>query len=244
MSKTIFSVFITTLVLIYGCAAKESGVKKDSKITKSNTKKMMMFQSVSADKATILQKGKNSNYCVICGMTLPMFYKTNHAATVDGKVHQYCSIHCLANEMMQGKNISDIKVVDTNSLKFIDAKKAYYVIGSDKKGTMSPVSKYAFATKEAAVAFAKNNGGKVGTFEDALNAAKKDFSPQMMQKMKNKKMMMAKKGEMIFKQKCKKTDLPKFNSVAEAKGYITHNGICEGLKGKPLQMVGIYLLNR
>ena len=141
-------------------------------------------------------------------------------------------------------DLKDIKVVDTNSLKFIDAKTAHYVIGSDKKGTMSMVSKYAFSNKTDAKAFAKENGGTVGTFEDAIKVTKKDFSPSLMEKMKAKKAMMAKKGGMFFSKNCKQTTLPKFNSVAEAKSFVVENKLCGEIKAKPLQMVGIYLFRK
>jgi len=206
---------------------------------------MMMFQSVPADKATILQEGKNKMYCPACGMTLPMFYKTNHAGTIDGHTKQYCSIHCAVMvKDLKNMDLKDIKVVDTKSLKFIDAKTAHYVIGSNKKGTMSMVSKYAFANKADAEAFAKENGGTVGTFEDAWAAAKKDFSPAMMEKMKAKKAMMAKKGGEIFTKRCKGENIPKFNSVADAKSFVIEKGICGDIKGKPLQMIGIYLFTK
>lgn len=134
-----------------------------------------MFQSVGADKAIILQKGENSKSCSQCGMKLPMFYKTNHAATDSkGQTKQYCSIHCMVDHK-HNENTTNEKVVDTNTLKFIDAKTAYYVIGSNKKATMSRVSKYAFSTKEAAEAFAKENGGKITNFKNAVDIAKKDF---------------------------------------------------------------------
>ena len=41
----------------------------------------MMFQSVEADKATLLQKGNAKEYCPNCGMHLPKYYKTSHAVT-------------------------------------------------------------------------------------------------------------------------------------------------------------------
>ena len=204
--------------------------------------KHKMFQSVPFDKATILQKGESKYYCTECGMTLPMFYKTNHAATVDGKVKQFCSMHCLAKVALENKDIKDIKVVDVKSLKFIDAKKATYVVGSRKKGTMSKISKYAFASKEDAKAFAKKFGGKVMSFDEAFALAKKDFENE--QKMISKKQAkMASKGEMMYKKFCKKTD-KKFASVAQAKAYIKQSGICGDIKGKKLQAIGIYLNRR
>ncbi|MCH9814624.1 MAG: nitrous oxide reductase accessory protein NosL [Epsilonproteobacteria bacterium] len=205
----------------------------------------MMYQSVPAEKAIILQEGKNRHYCPTCGMTLPMFYRTNHAATVDGKAKQYCSIHCAVEEKdLKSMDLKEIKAVDAKSLKFIDAVTAHYVIGSGKKGTMSMVSKYAFADKIDAKAFAKENGGTVAGFKEAWAAAKKDFSPAMIEKMKAKKALMAQKGAKAYKMKCKQTPLPTFHSIAEAKAYIVENNFCPEVKGKPLQAIGIYLLTK
>ncbi|KYJ86144.1 nitrous oxide reductase accessory protein NosL [Sulfurovum riftiae] len=206
-------------------------------------KKMMkMFQAVPRGQATLLQEGKAKAFCPQCGMTLPMFYKTNHAATVDGKVKQYCSMHCLVEDMQNGAKPTDIKVVDVESLKFIDASKAFYVVGSSKKGTMTMVSKYAFASKEAAEAFAKANGGRVTDFAGAMAEAKKDFAKES-EMLSKKQAMMAQKGEMIYGKMCQKTD-KKFSTVAEAKAFIIDSGLCQGLKGKQLQAVGLYLKNR
>ncbi|MGC9350642.1 MAG: nitrous oxide reductase accessory protein NosL, partial [Sulfurovum sp.] len=78
-------------------------------------------------------------YCIVCGMHLPTFYKTNHAATTkDNHIRQYCSLHCFVydNEINE-KDLYDVKVVDVTSLKFISAQSAYYVVGSMKEGTMT-----------------------------------------------------------------------------------------------------------
>ena len=197
------------------------------------------FRAVPMDKAQILQDGKAKIFCPKCGMTLPMFYRTNHSAKVDGKVEQFCSIHCLVDEMSSGKKMSDIQVVDNSSLKFIPAKTAWYVVGSSKPATMSKVSKYAFAKEADAKEFAKKFGGKVVKFSDVLAMAKKSFEKES--KMISKKQaMMAQKGKMILEKRCQKIDR-KFATTAEAKAYIKEKNLCKGLKGKPLQAVGIYL---
>jgi len=204
-------------------------------------KHMKMFQSVPMKKATILQDGKAKVYCVKCGMTLPMFYKTNHAAIVDGKVKQFCSLHCLVEEGLKHK-LKDIKVVDVTSLKFTDAKNATYVVGSSVKGTMTMKSKYAFANKADAQKFAKKFGGEVVSFDKAYAIASKAFAKE--KKMISKKQaIMAKKGMMMYNKMCKKTDL-KFSSTADAKAYLKVSGICGNIKGKKLQAIGIYLGRR
>jgi len=137
----------------------------------------VMFQSVPPNKAILLKKDGDRNSCSVCGMKLPMFYKTNHAATTkDNEQHQYCSIHCLVDEkIIHKKKLDNIKVVDTNSLKFIDANDAYYVVGSHKKGTMSSVSKYAFSSQKDAKEFIKKFDGRVVRFDEVEKIALYDF---------------------------------------------------------------------
>ncbi len=201
---------------------------------------MKMFQSVSRDKSVILQKGDAKMFCVKCGMSLPMFFKTNHAADVNDKTRQYCSLHCVVEDKEIDKNdLKNIQVVDVQTLKFIPVEKAYYVVGSDVKGTMTMTSKYAFGTKEGALKFVKEHGGKIMRFDEAYEAAKKDFECDCVVISKKKKKMI-KKGEMIYKKRCKSTE-KKFDSTAEAKAFIVKNGLCEGLNPKQLQAVGLYL---
>jgi len=203
-------------------------------------KKMMkMFQSVPKDKATILQSGDAKLFCPECGMSLPMFYKTNYSATVDSKVKQYCSMHCLVDDMKSGAKPTDVKVVDLHSLKFIDATKAFYVVGSNKKGTMSMVSKYAFASKANADSFVQKHSGKVVRYDEALKSAEGDFEKDGTMIAK-KQDMMASKGEMIYNKKCQKIDT-KFKTTAAAKAFIVANKSCEGLNAKQLQAVGLHL---
>jgi nitrous oxide reductase accessory protein NosL len=200
------------------------------------------YRMVPMDQAELLQSGNAKMFCPKCGMTLPMFYRTNHAATVDGKVEQFCSMHCLVEEMNSGKKVSDIKVVDNSTLKFIPAQKAWYVVGSSKPATMSKVSKYAFGSKEAAEKFASENGGKVMNFADTLALAKKAYEKEAAMIAK-KQAMMAQKGKAIYEKMCQKID-GKFQSAAEAKAYIATHNSCPGVKGKMLQAVGLYLKSR
>jgi len=199
-----------------------------------------MFQSVSMDKVQLKQTGNEKKFCPVCGMNLPMFYKTNHIAVVDGKVKQYCSLHCLVEDKeLNHKVLKNIQVVDVNSLDFIDVKKAYYVVASKKKGTMSMVSKYAFATQKEAKDFAKKFGGRVMDFTQAYAEAKKDFVNDSRMIAKKQKMMV-KKGAMVYKKMCKPTEQT-FTSVAQAKGYISAHKLCGHLNAKQLQALGLYL---
>ena len=211
---------------------------------KANSGKKMptRFQAVSPDKAVILQEGENKMFCPKCGMTLPMFYKTNHAAHVDGKSQQFCSIHCLAEAMADGGKVTGIKVVDNTTLEFIDVIKSWYVVGSSKPGTMSMTSKYAFGKKDNAEKFAKEHGGKVMTFYALIDSVKSTLAQEsaMVQK---KQAMMAQKGQMIYNEMCTPFDV-NFTSTAEAKTYLTTQKPCGEIKGNHLQAIGLYLNSR
>jgi len=211
---------------------------------KANSGKKMptRFQSVSPDKAVILQEGENKMYCPKCGMTLPMFYKTNHAAQVDGNRKQYCSIHCLAEAMADGGKVTGVKVVDNSTLEFIDVINSWYVVGSSKPGTMTMTSKYAFGKKDNAEKFSKEHGGKVINFYTLLDSLKKTLAQEsaMVQK---KQAMMAQKGEMMYQNMCTPFDT-NFTSTAEAKTYLTTQKPCGEIKGAQLQAIGLYLNSR
>ena len=158
---------IVAALLFVGCTDSSTAIPKSSKAR---------FQTVPAGQATLVQIGKNRESCVICGMNLPTFYKTSHTAeTKAGTKRQYCSLHCVVEDNEINKtDLVNVKVVDTNSLKFISVYKAFYVVGSSKPGTMTRTSKYAFGKKSEAEAFAKAFGGKVMNFKDTYTASMKD----------------------------------------------------------------------
>ena len=165
---TFFTALLTALLFV-GCAGSTTAVKSDMKKTR--------FQSVPIEKMTLLQEGENKESCAICGMHLPTFYKTSHVSDTKHDVRQYCSLHCVVDDNELNKtDLENLRVVDTNSLKYIPATDAFYVVGSSKPGTMSRVSKYAFSTKQEADNFAKDFGGEVMKFYDAYNEAAKDFT--------------------------------------------------------------------
>ena len=208
-----------------------------------NKKMMKKFQSVPVSKATMVQDGDAKMFCPSCGMTLPMFYRTNHAATDKGHSKQYCSLHCLSEDKIKnGADLKDMKVVDNKTLKFIDVQSATYVVGSSKKGTMTMKSKYAFAKKADAQKFADKFGGEVLDFDGAYNVASKGLDKEM-QMIGKKQAMMAQKGEMMYNKMCKKTER-KFKSTANAKAFVKSSKICGEMKGKKLQAVGLYLGRR
>jgi len=244
MKKIVTILFVlATMSLSAVAETKHEGFKNPAEVKAQSGKVMpKMFQSVPKDKAVIMQEGGTKDFCPLCGMTLHMYYKTNHAAKVDGKTKQYCSLHCVVEDTHKGSKLTDIQVVDTQELKFIDADKAFYVVGSDIKGTMTGVSKYAFGSQEDAETFAKQHGGKVVRYEEAYKAEEADFDKDSKMVASNREAMMQ-AGSVIYGKKCQKID-QKFATVAEAKAYIMSNKSCGDIDPKELQAVGLFLKNR
>jgi YHS domain-containing protein len=204
---------------------------------------MKNFRSVPADKVQLLQKGKGKNFCPVCGMTLPVFYKTNHAAKHNGKDHQYCSIHCLAEDAeVNGKKLDSFKAVDNVTLKFADSKSLYFVVGSNKPGTMSVVSKYGFSKKEAAQKFAQEFGGEIMSFKEVYALTKERLDKDI-QATKKRQAKAAKKGKIIYSKMCKQTT-QRFKNPSDAKTFLMSEKLCGKLKGKPLQQVALFLAGK
>jgi nitrous oxide reductase accessory protein NosL len=194
-----------------------------------------MFSKVASDEPTLIQEGAKKHWCPVCGMSLKKFYKTSH--TRDKK--QFCSMRCLA---VDATSVDNIKVVDAKTEKLIDAKSAFYVVESDISGTMSEVSKIAFATEADAKAFAKEYDGEVTTFANAFAMAQKSLASDIAMVMKKKQKKMYPMGKKLFAKKCQQDiKLAKFGQINELKSAIKNDKLCNSLKGMHLQAVTLYL---
>ena len=202
-------------------------------------------KSAQTQNAKIIQKGKSKAWCSVCGMNLKMFYKTNHAVKLkNGTTKQYCSIRCLAADEKNIKNnIKKIFVVDAKTENFINAKKAFYVIGSRVPGTMAKVSKIAFAKKEDALSFKKKYfGKKILDFNAAYKLAKEQLKADNKMMMKKKEMKIYPKGKKLFnKLFAGKFELPKVKTIGQLKAALKQNEKCKKLNEKQLQMLAVYL---
>jgi len=78
-------------------------------------------------------------WCGLCAMDLQKFRLTKYILTMaDGSQKYTCSIHCAA--IILGKQkVKDVKVADYLTGDMIDARTAFYLVGSDIKGVMSKV---------------------------------------------------------------------------------------------------------
>jgi nitrous oxide reductase accessory protein NosL len=119
--------------------------------------------------------------CQICGMDRTAFARSRMLIIYnDGATVGLCSLQCATEEMNKnkGRQIKSLLVADYNTTTLIDARTATWVIGGKKAGVMTAVAKWAFANKDDAMAFVKENGGRVATFDEALKAASEEAGAQ------------------------------------------------------------------
>jgi nitrous oxide reductase accessory protein NosL len=149
-------------------------------------------------------QAEEQKWCPLCSMNLKMFWKTSHWLTLsDGKRTGYCSIHC-ASKIYQKRPtyIDRWEVADYDMKTLIDARRAYFLIGSDLPGTMTPVSKLAFASLNVAKSYQKEHGGGIGSLDDALTRAIEGRGEDMALIKKRKAKMAAMGKKMAGKHGC------------------------------------------
>ena len=200
------------------------------------------FTKMATAKPILVQEGAKKQWCSVCGMNLKMFYKTSHIAQIQShKKHQYCSMRCLVVDMKEHK-LKDIKVVDAKSEKIIDADKAFYLLGSKIRGTMSKKSKLAFEHESDAKEFQKTYKGKLLSFNEALKNAKESLSSDMAMVTRKKEKKMYPMGKKIFEKRCEsEIDLNTYGAINELKEAITDKKLCKSLNQKHLQALALYL---
>jgi nitrous oxide reductase accessory protein NosL len=122
---------------------------------------------------------ENPKRCKQCGMDRTVFARSRMLiAYADGTTAGVCSIHCAAAELRQnsGKQVKSIMVADYPTKGLTDAKTATWVIGGSEKGIMTAVPKWAFANREEALQFVKENGGEIASFDQAMKAAEGELN--------------------------------------------------------------------
>ena len=127
--------------------------------------------------AVAADKVENPQSCRQCGMDRDFFAHSRMLiAYADGTTVGECSINCAAIEMKQnaGRQVKSIMVGDYITKKLIDARKAIWVVGGRKSGVMTSEAKWAFAGKDAAEKFVKEYGGRITSFDEALDLAIKE----------------------------------------------------------------------
>lgn len=117
--------------------------------------------------------------CKQCGMNRTAFSHSRMMMTYeDGSFVGTCSLNCVVSEMKSSleKKIVRVQVADYQSHKLIDAGSALWIIGGAKKGVMTRVPKWAFATRQAGEQFVREHGGRFVSYEEALLAAEQEHA--------------------------------------------------------------------
>ncbi len=125
-----------------------------------------------------LEDVKQSPSCRYCGMDRERFGHTRMTIRYDdGSTVGTCSLHCAAVDVAVSidKTPEAIRVADVETKELVDAEKAAWVVGGEKPGVMTRRAKWAFADRARAEAHAREHGGSVVGFDEAMKSAYEDM---------------------------------------------------------------------
>lgn len=139
--------------------------------------------------------------CVICNMDRRKFHYARHLLHYgDGTAQGTCSVHCAAECMLRERRrgFRTIYAPDYMSTAepkaLVEAASATYLIGSDLRGVMTPVSKVAFASREAALQAQLTYGGEIGSFATAIAASFDETANSLVRRYANDRERLLRKG--------------------------------------------------
>ena len=133
--------------------------------------------------------------CPNCGMVRAMWARTWFTFESSSGKTQACSLHCLADMARKsGQTPGQVRVARyLEPDRMVFASKAFFVVGSTARGTMTMQSKPAFATRNKAEEFVRRCGGKIIDFDGALAVAAKTLTGENQTINKNR----MKKGKIV-----------------------------------------------
>ncbi|MFH7319947.1 nitrous oxide reductase accessory protein NosL [Desulfurivibrio sp. D14AmB] len=116
--------------------------------------------------------------CPYCGMDRRRWHHSRHLIHYeDLLVDATCSLGCAALSLALNIDRGPMAIyaadfgAEEEVKPLVEVEQAVYLIGSDLPGTMSRVSKMAFAAREKAEEIRRQRGGELGDFEAALRRA-------------------------------------------------------------------------
>ncbi len=136
--------------------------------------------------------------CKYCGMDREKFAHSRMLIEYDdGTQVGTCSLHCAAIDLALNldKTPKLLWVGDYSTKTLINAEKAVWVIGGAKPGVMTKRAKWAFAQREEAEKFVKENGGTMADFDGALKTAYEDIAEDTKMIRERRRMMRQKMME-------------------------------------------------
>jgi len=121
---------------------------------------------------------ESGDECHLCGMLIGGFPgpKGESYLRRDPQVKKFCSTRDMLSFYLQPENTHQTEAIFVHDMAvtpwdhpdddvFINARKAWYVAGSDKMGAMGPTLA-SFSTKDSAQAFIEGNGGRLLPFDE------------------------------------------------------------------------------
>jgi nitrous oxide reductase accessory protein NosL len=123
-----------------------------------------------------LSWGGEIKRCIICGMDVSKYPHTRYVVTTtEGKDFMTCGVQCgLTLHLQLKEKFKSATATDLLSNRSFDAQKGFYVYKSTVITDMAP-GFIAFATKMNAEKFQKGFGGKVVTYQEALEIWKEQM---------------------------------------------------------------------
>jgi copper chaperone NosL len=119
--------------------------------------------------------------CDNCGMDRKAYGYSRMLVNYDNGVSVgVCSLNCAVVELdaHKGRPVKSLLVADRETRSLVDAEKAVWVMGGNKRGVMTQRPKWAFATSASAQAFIDANGGVLANWPEVLAAAREDAVPK------------------------------------------------------------------
>jgi hypothetical protein len=113
--------------------------------------------------------------CIICGMDVSKYTHVKYVVTTtEGKKYTTCGVQCgLMLHLQLGNKFKSATATGLITHRTINAKKAWYVYKSSVISDMAP-GYIAFTTKSNAQKFANGFGGKVVTYDEAMEIKKRE----------------------------------------------------------------------
>lgn len=121
---------------------------------------------------------ESADECHVCGMVITRFPGPKGEAITerDQRVRKFCSTREMLAWVLQPENVNRDHTLYVHDMAetsweapddtaLIDAREAWFVVGSDRKGAMGPTLA-SFADKSDAEAFAADHGGEVLAFSE------------------------------------------------------------------------------
>ena len=136
--------------------------------------------------------------CPYCGMDRAKFAHSRMLVNYEGgSAVGTCSLHCAVIDQALKIDLipAQVLVGDFGSKKLIDAERAYWVMGGDKMGVMTTRAKWAFENLQDANAYIQAHGGKLVTYEAAVEGAFEDMYKDIQMIRKKRQMKRQKKAE-------------------------------------------------